>query len=695
MREPIGLGLPCPFTERRAARAAQARAAPPGGGHSRGARGRPWLAWVAILVPTLGVTAAPPRASAVWAASATVVLLPAPRLPSVLYDTSTDWELFTAEADLSVRGPTGARETATQVITISASLGYAPPGTQAKAGPSEAWLVVRGSTAPFFSTAQDVMSMDIAYTRPLSGSDVTLTLPGGHPVAAKVTGGSRAGHALFDGDYYWQVPATTRSGTLDMELPPLVATTPATSSVVRLRAKLSAPVQLDFPAPSSTPVGSPTALPTGPGVAARTTSLPLLAVLLGLAALVVVAGAAAFVVVSKRRPFLSWAFARPQPGAAQSRARGDGTVPLAADEGPGYTAAPGAGASAPRPSADASVTPVSAGITPLAEGAVLQITGQVRLDPLAQPPADPSGAQHVPASSAGSRRPTRLRPPPAPGRSGAWPGKVLVPVPTAPTPLPNGAKELQVLGQPRLFAEPGGVLELGWPELELLARLALEPGRVFTSEELRADIGGAKETDWAPSTLWTRASSLRRVVGAEHVPSSREGGYRAKGIGTDVARFESALARAKAERAGAAGHLAEALSLLRGAPFAGVPAGTFSWAHGAGGLATRLANAAFDAAVELARSATAGQDAALAVWAIGKGRLIALDDNLWDELEIQAAAASPERSALALTWANVKERYRAKGKEVPRELVADYRRLRGGAGSGLPGPGEVPPAPPR
>lgn len=659
-------------------------------GHPK--RGYARLASPMALLLVLGIVTTPPsRVSAARPVFPTIVLLPEARLPSV-DNTSIDWKLFTAEADLSVRGPTGARETAIQVITISASLGYVLPGTQTKAAPSKAWLVVRGSTAPFFSTAQDVLSMDIAYTRPLSGSDVTLTLSGGQPVAAKVTERSRAGHNLFDGDYYWQVPATTRSGTLDMELPPLVATTPGTSTVVRLRAKLSAPVQLDFSGSPSTPVGNPAALSTGPGVAARG-GLPLLVVILGLAGVVVVAGVATFVVASKRSAFFAWVFTRSQPGTGQSAARGNEAVPLAGDEDRGHVVTPGAGTSAPFPSAEASVTLATASITPLAEGTVVQITGQVRLDRLPQSSVNPSsGPPHISASS--DEPPTSLRLPTAPGIPGAEPSKVRVSVPTAPMPLPNGAKELQVLGKPRLFVEPAGVLELGWPELELLARLALEPGRVFTSEELRADIGRAKETDWAPSTLWTRASSLRRVVGPEHMPSSREGGYRVKGIGTDVARFESALALAVAERASAADHLAEALSLLRGAPFAGVPASTFNWAQGAGGLATRLANAAFDSAVELARTAIAGKDMALAAWAIGKGRLIALDEELWDELELDAAAASPERSALLRTWVNIKERYRAKGKRVPRELVAHYRQFGAGAETRLPGPDKGPPAKP-
>ncbi len=160
-----------------------------------------------------------------------------------------------------------------------------------------------------------------------------------------------------------------------------------------------------------------------------------------------------------------------------------------------------------------------------------------------------------------------------------------------------------MLGPPRLTEGAEDEVELGAPELELLARLALDQGRTFSSEELRADMGAAKKTDLAPTTLYTRASAIRRVVGTERMPPSQKaGGYKAVGISTDVARFEAAIARSKTDPSNAARHLAEALSLVRGAPFEGVPAGTFTWASDAGGVATRLANKVYDVAVELARA---------------------------------------------------------------------------------------------
>jgi hypothetical protein len=244
--------------------------------------------------------------------------------------------------------------------------------------------------------------------------------------------------------------------------------------------------------------------------------------------------------------------------------------------------------------------------------------------------------------------------------------------------------ELQVIGPPRLVVGPEGTIELGLSELELLARLALEPGRTFTGEELRADIGAAKDTDWVPGTLWTRASSLRKAVGAEHLPSgSTAGGYKVVGIGTDVARFEAAVARSKAAGpAEAARHLAEALSLVRGPPFANVPVGTFSWELEAGGLATRVANGVYDAAVALARAATAAQGSALAAWAVGKGRAVSRDDELLDELELDAASVSADGSALPRVWADIRRRYGAARKKVPGQLVEHYRRLRDRRASG-------------
>ena len=265
---------------------------------------------------------------------------------------------------------------------------------------------------------------------------------------------------------------------------------------------------------------------------------------------------------------------------------------------------------------------------------------------------------------------------PPPNRSG--PSADLVPVPLGPPPLEDGSKELQVIGKPRLITADGAEVRLNPSDLEMLARLALAPGRAFSAEELRADIGAAKDSEWTVGTLRTRASSLRRSVGAEHLPaSSRGSGYRAVGIGTDVARLEAAIARSRADAANAAGHLAEALSIVRGAPFANVPVGTFTWALEAGGVATRVGNAVYAAAVELAQLAIAAGGAELAAWAVAQGRFVSRDDEVLDVLDLEAAAISPDRSALARSWAALKRRYRAGQQAVPVQIADAYRRLSG------------------
>jgi hypothetical protein len=410
------------------------------------------------------------------------------------------------------------------------------------------------------------------------------------------------------------------------------------------------------------------AAPTSPSSSARPTGVLLLAVILGLAGLA--AGTVlAVIVVGRRRHAAAGVLVTSATGidrdlSVQSAASANvlGTAPLAN----AATAAlsPVEEVDAPEQGPSLATSAASArDLSPLPEGALFQMVGHVRLARLPEPaeaathdpvvPSFPDDGQSSPAS-AGSSAPLPV-PGPAP-----VPEPALVAVPAGPPPLPDGSKELQVLGtQPRLVAEPGGVVELEPNDLELLTRLALEPGRTFGSDELRADIGSAKETDWAPNTLWTRVSALRQKIGADHLPRSKAGGYRAVGIGTDVARFEAAVARSKADPGGALGHLAEALSLVRGAPFAGVAAGTFGWATQGSGVATRLSNGILTVAVELATLAIGARNAPLAAWAITQGRLVSRDDELLEELELDAAAASPERSALARTWIHTKGRVRS------------------------------------
>jgi len=644
--------------------------------------------------------------------------------PSVLYESATDWEqsaTFTGENKLSVLGPGGhVQETAHQVLTVSVALTYFLPGSHAVPGAlSRAWLVLDGDALGYYTTSRAGLP-DLAYTRALAGKDMTLTLPGSGPMAARTTGATgKAGPGLFSGSYYWQVPATIRTATVRLSLPPLVASGPGSAGARGRLVTTARPVQLSFlPSPYQGPGtgGSPAPPSTlGPAPAGRTasgrtgkpaTGTDALVLIMLIAVVLAILGSYLWL---GRRGFLpAWAplgrragRASP-PGGYIAQSTADVAEPpsLGGDGAPGPAPLGPAATSEPLPLFPPSRGPVlepplvpPSGVTgpapegpaTLLEGAMLQMIGHVRLvrwpepaEPSTELPGlpplavdQPSGptppaAHGQTASSASPSGPLAEPPPDAPS----------VPVPEGPPPLAEGAMELQVIGPPRLVAEPGGTVELGSSELELLARLALEPGRTFSSEELRADIGAAKETDWAPTTLWSRASSLRQVVGLEHLPSgTKAGGYRVVGIGTDVARFEAAVACAKAGPAEAARHLAAALSLVRGAPFANVTAGSFGWALQAGGLATRVTNGIYEAAAMLTRAAAAAGDSVLATWAVGKGRLVSRQDELWDELELDAAAVSPDRSALPRAWADVSRRHRGARKKVPERLVEHYRRL--------------------
>ncbi len=332
--------------------------------------------------------------------------------------------------------------------------------------------------------------------------------------------------------------------------------------------------------------------------------------------------------------------------------------------------------------------------SPLPEGAMLQMIGQVRLVRLPQteeapavPDVRPPGSGTDVPLAEGVPRGRSSRPGEAiqlqalghrPGPSGSGPSPGLIPVPVGPPPLEDGSKELQVIGKPRLITADGPEVKLSPSDIELLARLALTPGRTFSAEELRTDMGAAKDSDWTAGTLWTRASSLRRSVGTEHLPvSSRGSGYRVVGIGTDVARFEASIAGSRADPANAVGFLAEALSLVRGVPFANVPTGTFTWALDAGGVATRVGNAVYAAAVDLAQMALAAGGVELATWAVAQGRLVFKDEEVLDVLDLEAAAISHDRSALGRTWAALKRRYGALHQAVPLPVADAYRRLSG------------------
>ncbi len=192
-----------------------------------------------------------------------------------MYDSVDSWELTDtpdAQATLTVTGPKGRVEgTAHQVLDISASLTYFLPGSDAvPATPSNAWLVVTGSAFPYFvGSGASAPGFSYRYTRALTGKDVTLALAGRAPVAARTTGASGTGGGLFDGSYYWQVPASTQVATLRMSLPPVAPSGPGPSIPTGWRAVAFArPFPVNF---SSTYQVPPSAVANSTGTSPATT----------------------------------------------------------------------------------------------------------------------------------------------------------------------------------------------------------------------------------------------------------------------------------------------------------------------------------------------------------------------------------------------------------------------------------------
>ena len=150
---------------------------------------------------------------------------------AVLYEGTTGWEQTEHLSGLAVLSGPGPRRavhaTSQQPLLISAALTYFLPGSNATpSGASRAWLVLKGWAFGFFPSPEPG-APGFSYARPMTGRDVTLVLPGGTAVAAKRASGQTGG--LFDGTYYWQVPATMTQATVKMSLPPLTPSGPGST----------------------------------------------------------------------------------------------------------------------------------------------------------------------------------------------------------------------------------------------------------------------------------------------------------------------------------------------------------------------------------------------------------------------------------------------------------------------------------
>ena len=125
----------------------------------------------------------------------------------------------------------------------------------------------------------------------------------------------------------------------------------------------------------------------------------------------------------------------------------------------------------------------------------------------------------------------------------------------------------------------GSVEANGWkwpPEravvVELASYLALHRERPVSGESLRAALRPDGSKEQSAKTLRTYLSMLRKALGPDALPARPSGGYQlATWITTDWERFVDLSQSDDLE------DTLEALSLIRGRPFEGVPSGTYAW----------------------------------------------------------------------------------------------------------------------
>jgi hypothetical protein len=134
----------------------------------------------------------------------------------------------------------------------------------------------------------------------------------------------------------------------------------------------------------------------------------------------------------------------------------------------------------------------------------------------------------------------------------------------------------------------GPVEVLGWRQVpdrrvieELLCYLVLHSRYRQNADQIQLAVWptGGKRQEVARKTFHSYLSTLRQCIGAEHLPdATNAAGYRVVGVDSDWERFERLAARAEATEGRHALRLrAEALALVRGKPFEGVPDGQYSW----------------------------------------------------------------------------------------------------------------------
>jgi hypothetical protein len=206
--------------------------------------------------------------------------------------------------------------------------------------------------------------------------------------------------------------------------------------------------------------------------------------------------------------------------------------------------------------------------------------------------------------------------------------------PTVAVITPTSAPEILILGS---------VEARGWrspPEravvVELATYLALHRKRPVSGESLRSALRPDGSKEQSAKTLRTYLSMLRRALGQEALPSRPAGGYHlADWVTTDWARF------VELSRSEDVDDALEALSLIRGRPFEGVPSGTYTWAFSEF-LVSEMEVAIASVTTRVVDELVESSDLERALSAVRQGlRAVAGDFGLWELYLSMATQAGP------------------------------------------------------
>jgi hypothetical protein len=575
-----------------------------------------------------------------------------------------------AGQSLTATDPTRGVSLGLTITLRSATLDFlAPDGTPAPA-PGDAFvkLHISQSSPPPPSALANSNQADYFGYGSLPPDRLHLELPGAAPIPAQVVGpdnnpSDNAG--MFAGTYYFAVPANITTARLVItpgSVPVAVGYDTIFTSLLGVdQASItgSASFALDFPdlpppAPplALPPAGATKATPASGQSASSGAGSGGWLKWLGLGILVAVAAAA--VALTRRRH-----------GARAPRLAPGGPVlsPPLSSQYPPWTA-PDLRAPTPPPAAGTTSPPTAPQYPP----------------PIHRPSPSESGTQLPQASPEPLIKPGLL-PPPAPEqvtnhREASFASRTNAEAPALAANIASSGAELVMAhdqatrhGEGVEVLVLGPVEVIGWAQVparrkvsELLAYLVLHRNRPLTGEELRTRLWPLDDTsrDVSAETFRSYVSMLRQCLGGpELLPEADAAGYRlGPGVTSDWERFQALVARAEhAEADRAIVSLHAALSLVRGAPFAATPAGSYEWASAELHI-SHMTTAIAGTAHRLADLALAGSQAGDADWAVRQA-LSALPDfgSLYDKL-LRAAAARGDRQVLDRVWADAHQALR-------------------------------------